>query len=76
MKIIFSYLIIFSLITQGTTPMMQVAMKIAGEQILLALVTAALNAVRNLHKTPILYRLNNRSSNPIYQQPQQSKMNW
>jgi hypothetical protein len=47
MKIVFSYLIIFSLITQGTTPMMQVAMKILGEQILLALVQAAMNAVND-----------------------------
>lgn len=45
MKIFLSTFVIFSLLLQGTTPMMQMVMKIAGEQILLALVTAALNAV-------------------------------
>lgn len=45
MKIALSCIIILSLATQPTTPMMQVAMKIAGEQILLALVQAAMNAV-------------------------------
>ena len=45
MKIVLSFLIILSLFTHETTPMMQVAMKIAGEQILLALVQAAMNAV-------------------------------
>ena len=45
MKFLFANIIILCLLTQSTTPMLQMVMKIAGEQILLALVKAALSAV-------------------------------
>ena len=51
MKILLVNLIIFGCLIRGTAPMLQMAMKIAGEQILQLLVKAALNAVTNTFYT-------------------------
>jgi hypothetical protein len=47
MKVYFAQIIILGLLLQTAQPMLQTVMKIAGEQLLILLVKAAINAVRS-----------------------------